>query len=108
MNPAQPRASTPPGDAAQNLVAKGSTTNAPGSISTPDAFSRNRPGAFPVTYFRLAEPLTCKPKGSNVTPGSGASEKVLVQHVSSTDETPAEEDREAEPEVAATKPKATG
>lgn len=66
MNRARARASNPPGGAAQNPVAKDSTAHAPGSIFTRDAFSVRRPPAFPVTYFPLAEPLTCGRSGSTV------------------------------------------
>ena len=51
-----------------------------------------------ITSFGRAEKLGC-----------GAAVKALyLQHVSFTDETSTQEDREAEPQIATTKPKAPG
>lgn len=112
-NPAQARASNPPGGATRNPVAKCSAAHVPGSLSTRDTFSVHRPLAFPVTYILLAARLTCVRRGSDVTreraeAGLRRRWEAFRQHGSPADEAPAQEDREAEPQVAAEEPQAAG
>lgn len=67
-----------------------------------------------MTHFRLAALSTCDSRGNNVTWESRKAglwrrrEALHRQHVSFTDETFTQEDREAEPQIATTKPKAPG